>query len=218
MAADSTTKLGEEFLTHQAKALDYLYDMPLANDSLFLAQVDTPDVETGCFRIKKITFTPPKIKYSGFDKVRRMSLVEGVEMSDTVTIEWYEDAFNTIQKWTLANIRNKVDFTTGLWKVGNTNIAIDIDVYHFAYVEANSSVTSPFDSIAFPKCTDILTLKGLKPEGIGELTYDSEGGGSVKTISVTYHCDFAAMQNSASAKTDWVKDDFWGFAGTLNLL
>lgn len=31
---------GEEFLSYQQKALDYLYDMPLGNDSLFIAKPD----------------------------------------------------------------------------------------------------------------------------------------------------------------------------------
>lgn len=217
MAIDDTTLAGEQFLKHQTNALDYLYDMPLANDSLFLAEVHTPDVATGCFRIKKLTFTPPKIKYDAFPKLR-LSLPTGLERNDEVTIEWYEDAFNTIQKWTLAMIRNRVDFASGLWKVGGSVTPLDIDVYHFAYVEANSDVTSPFDSVAFPKCTDILELKGLKPLGIGELTYDSEGGSGVKTISVTYKCDYAFMQNNASAKTEWNSDDFWGFAGKLQLI
>lgn len=212
-----TTLLGEEFLSHQAKALDYLYDMPLANDSLFLADVNTVGVETGCFRVKKITFTPPKIKYEA-DEKRRQSFPIGVERNDIVTIEWYEDAFNTIQKWTLAIMRNRVEFGSGLWKVGSDRIPIDLNIYHFAYTEANDNVTSPFDSIAFPKCTDILTLQGLKPEGVGELTYDNEAGGNIKTISITYRCDHAFMQNLASAKTEWNEDDFWGFAENLQLL
>ena len=217
MAIESTTLAGEKFLKHQANALDYLYDMPLANDSLFLAEVNTPDVGTGCFRIKKITFTPPKIKYEP-SEVLRTSLMTGLERNDEVTIEWYEDAFNTIQKWTLAFIRNRIDFASGLWKVGGAVTPLDIDVYHFAYVEANPDISSPFDSVAFPKCTDILQLKGLKPTGISELTYDSEAGSSVKTISITYKCDYAFMQNNASAKTEWNSEDFWGFAGRLQLI
>lgn len=212
-----TTLLGEEFLAHQAKALDYLYDMPLANDSLFLADVSTVGVSTGCFRVKKISFTPPKLKYET-DVRRRQSFPVGVDRNDTVTIEWYEDAFNSIQKWTLEILRNRIDFGTGLWKIGGDKIPLDINIYHFAYVEANDKVTSPFDSIAFPKCTDILTLQGLRPEGIGEITYDNDAGGNIKTVTISYRCDHAIIQNLTSAKTEWNEDDFWGFADKLYLL
>lgn len=214
---DSVETLGKEFLGFQAAALDYLYDMPLGNDSLFLAEVYVDGVKTGRYRVKKITFTPPKVTYT-YDPVKRVSIPDKVERSDSVTIEWYEDAFNTIQKWTLDLVNGRINNTTGLWRVGGARCINKIIVSHFAYVEGNPDAESQFDSVAYPKATDALELTQLTPEGAGELTYDSDAGSSVKTISVTYHCQKAVLHNYASAATEWNKDDFTASASDLRLL
>ncbi len=214
---------GQEILDHQQKVLDYLYDMPLANDSLFLAKVTTNDSngqEVAQFRIKKISYTPQKIKYDGFDNTRRMSFMTGVERNDTVTIEWIEDAFDTIQKWHIGMLNQIVNLKTGLWNVGGAKNAQipKVVVTKFAYVEGNSEVESPFDSVAYPAPTSELEIINLKPEGVPEITYDSEAGGSVKTVSITYRIDHIELKDYASAKTMWNSKDFMGFGGELTLL
>lgn len=50
-------------------------------------------------------------------------------------------------------------------------------------------------------------------EGIGEISYDNEAGGSVKTVSVTYHCDDIHFVNQGSADSNWIKDDIPGLLG-----
>ena len=211
--------LGSQFLAHQVQALDYLYDMPIANDSLFIAEIHGIGIENcSRFRVKKISFAPTKIKYDQDDK-RRLSLISGVERSDTVTIEWYEDAFNTIQKWHLNMVNSRYNNTTGLWNVGNdSGWSFDADIYHFAYVEGNDDANSPFDSVAFPKCTEIIKLSGLKSEGIPEITYDSDGGSSMKTISVTYHCNFVKIEDTATAASEWKKDDVSGISTEIGII
>ena len=209
MADVESTLTGEEFLTFQQKALDYLYDMPLGNDSLYMAKVwFGAGKELPPYRIKKISFSTPKIVHQFDDKIRH-SLVDSVEYSDTVTIEWIEDAFNSVQKFHLGMLNQRVNFANGLWRVGG-GPRMDMDVYHFAYVEGNKDVSSPFDSVAFPSCTEIFSFKGMAPEGIGDISYDSDAGGSVKTVSITYHCDNISMLNKGSADSMWVKDDFNG--------
>lgn len=217
MSLENPQDLGKEFLGFQSLALDYLYDMPLANDSLFLAEVYTDGVKTGRYRVKKITFTPPKVTYE-YDPIRRVSVPSKIDRSDVVTIEWYEDAYNTIQKWTMGMINGRINNTTGLWRVGSARCIDRIEVYHFAYVEGNPDAENQFDSVAYPKCTDELILTQLTPEGAGELTYDSDAGGSVKTVSVTYHCQKAELKNYATAATEWNKDDFSAPATTQRLL
>ena len=51
------------------------------------------------------------------------------------------------------------------------------------------------------------------PEGIGEVSYDNEAGGSVKTVSVTYHCDDIHFVNQGSADSNWITDDVPGLLG-----
>jgi triacylglycerol esterase/lipase EstA (alpha/beta hydrolase family) len=206
--ADQVELTGKEFLTFQQKALDYLYDMPLGNDSLFIAKPyilgerDLPP-----YRVKKVTFGTPKLNMQYDEKIRR-SVITGVEYSNTVTIEWNEDAFNSVQKFHLGLIDSVVDLNTGLFRVGGGRSKLNLDIYHFAYVEGNADAQSPFDSVAFPKCTEYYSFVGLIPEGIGDITFDSDSGGSLKTVSVTYHCnDDTIIHNQASASSNWIKDD-----------
>lgn len=205
--ADTQVELtGKEFLAFQQKALDYLYDMPLGNDSLFIAQ---PSV-SGCdplppYRVKKITFGTPKLNMQYDEKIRR-SIISGIDYSDTVTIEWYEDAFNSVQKFHLSLLNSVVNLDTGLFRVGGGS-RLKVDLYHYAYVEGNADAQSPFDSVAIPKCTEYYTFTGLIPEGIGDITFDSDSGGNLKTISVTYHCNDISTVSQGSAATAWVKND-----------
>ena len=217
MAADTIGLTGEEFLAFQQKALDYLYDMPLGNDSLFIAK---PSITGGGslppYRVKKITFGTPKLNMQ-FDEKIRKSVITGVEYSDTVTIEWYEDAFNSVQKFHLNLLDSFVNLNTGLFRVGGGN-KLDINLYHFAYVEGNADAQSPFDSVAIPICTEHYELIGLIPEGIGDITYDSDGGGNLKTVSVTYHCTDISVKNQGSADTKWINDDISGALSDDNTL
>ena len=198
------------FLEFQQKALDYLYDMPLGNDSLFMADVF---IEGGDalppYRVKKITLGTPKLNMQ-FDEKTRGSVISGVDYSDTVTIEWYEDAFNSVQKLHLSLLNSVVDLNTGLFRVGGGN-RLDVNLYHYAYVEGNSDAQSPFDSVAVPKCTEYYRLMGLIPEGIGDITFDSDSSGNLKTVSVTYHCADIEIFNESSAKSSWIEDDIPGF-------
>lgn len=198
---------GKEFLAFQQKALDYLYDMPLGNDSLFIAQPKIYNkVKLPPYRVKKVTFGTPKLNMQYDEKIRR-SVITGVDYSNTVTIEWYEDAFNSVQKFHLGLLNNIVDLSTGLFRVGVSQ-KLDLDLYHFAYVEGNADAQSPFDSVAVPKCTEYYSIKGMIPEGIGDITYDSDSGGNLKTVSITYHCaDDIIVHNQAFASTDWIEDD-----------
>lgn len=197
------------FLEFQQKALDYLYDMPLGNDSLFMAEVIVNNKKLPPFRVKKISFGTPKLNMQFDEKIRR-SIISGIEYSDTVTIEWYEDAFNSVQKLHLGLLNDIVDISTGLFRVGGGS-KIDVDLYHYAYVEGNDDAQSPFDSVAIPKCTEYYELRGLIPEGIGDITFDSDGGGNLKTVSVTYHCTYNSITNVGSADTNWIKDDVPSF-------
>lgn len=208
MAELNSSLSGEEFLAFQQQALDYLYDMPLGNDSLFIAKVDIGHMPLPPYRVKKITFGTPQLEVN-FDEGLRHYKLEGIKYSDTVTIEWYEDAFNSVQKMHLSAINNIVDLNYGLFKVGG-GPRFNVDLWHFAYVEGNKSVQSPFDSVAIPQCTEYWSLKGLIPEGIGEITYDNDAGGNVKTVSVTYHCDDIHFVNQGSADSNWIKDDVPG--------
>lgn len=211
MANVALSLSGEEFLAFQQKALDYLYDMPLGNDSLFIAKVKVcgdNGIELPPYRVKKITVGTPKLNMQ-FDEKIRQSVISGVEYSDTVTIEWYEDAFNSVQKFHLSLLNEIIDLNYGLFRVGGGR-NLNVDLFHFAYVEGNADVQSPFDSVAIPKCTEYYSLRGLIPEGIGDITYDSDGGGSLKTVSVTYHCVDISIVNQGSADTNWVKDDIPG--------
>lgn len=197
------------FLEFQQRALDYLYDMPLGNDSLFMAEVRVNNKKLPPFRVKKISFGTPKLNMQFDEKIRR-SVISGVEYSNTVTIEWYEDAFNSVQKLHLSLLNDIVDISTGLFRVGGGS-KIDVDLYHYAYVEGNDDAQSPFDSVAIPKCTEYYELRGLIPEGIGDITFDSDGGGNLKTVSVTYHCTYNSITNVGSADTNWIKDDVPSF-------
>ena len=142
-----------------------------------------------------------------YDEKIRRSVITGVDYSNTVTIEWYEDAFNSVQKFHLGLLNNIVDLSTGLFRVGVSQ-KLDLDLYHFAYVEGNADAQSPFDSVAVPKCTEYYSIKGMIPEGIGDITYDSDSGGNLKTVSITYHCaDDIIVHNQAFASTDWIEDD-----------
>lgn len=205
--ADTQVELtGKEFLAFQQKALDYLYDMPLGNDSLFIAKPKLGDSALPPYRVKKVTFGTPKLNMQYDEKIRR-SVITGVDYSNTVTIEWYEDAFNSVQKLHLGLLNDIVDLDTGLFRVGVTR-KLDLDLYHFAYVEGNEDAQSPFDSVAVPKCTEYYSMIGLIPEGIGDITFDSDSGGSLKTVSVTYHCcGDIFVRNQASASSNWTKDD-----------
>ncbi|MBQ2396551.1 MAG: hypothetical protein II304_05840 [Bacteroidales bacterium] len=206
--ADTQVELtGKEFLAFQQKALDYLYDMPLGNDSLFIAQPKIGDkVNLPSYRVKKITFGTPKLNMQYDEKIRR-SVIAGVDYSNTVTIEWYEDAFNSVQKFHLGLLDSIVDLNTGLFRVGG-GLKLNLDVYHFAYVEGNTDAQSPFDSVAIPKCTEYYSFVGLIPEGIGDIAFDSDSGGNLKTVSITYHCsDDTILHNQASASSNWIADD-----------
>ena len=201
--------ISKEFLTLQQKALDYLYDMPLGNDSLFIAK---PSIFGGDdlppYRVKKVTFGTPKLNMQYDEKIRR-SVITGVDYSNTVTIEWYEDAFNSVQKFHLSLLDSVVDLNTGLFRVGGGS-RLDVSLYHFAYVEGNVDAQSPFDSVAIPKCTEYYNFIGLIPEGIGDITFDNDSGGNLKTVSVTYHCTDIFTVNQGSAATAWAKDDIPG--------
>ena len=70
------------------------------------------------------------------------------------------------------------------------------------------------DLIAVPQCTEYFSIRGMIPEGISETSYDNEAGGSVKTISVTYHCDDIHFVNQGSADSNWIKDDIPGLLGS----
>lgn len=205
--ADTQVELtGKEFLAFQQKALDYLYDMPLGNDSLFIAQPKLGDSALPPYRVKKVTFGTPKLNMQYDEKTRR-SVITGVDYSNTVTIEWYEDAFNSVQKLHLGFLNDIVDLNNGLFRVGGCS-KLNLDIYHFAYVEGNADAQSPFDSVAVPKCTEYYRFVGLIPEGIGDITFDSDSGGNLKTVSVTYHCcGDIFVRNQASASTNWVEDD-----------
>lgn len=208
-----------ELLDFQTELIDYLYDLPLANDSLFMAEVSSPadPLVTSKFRIKKITFTPPKINYKK-DDIRRVALIDSVDRNDTVTIDWIEDSYNSIEKWTLGLMSKTVDFSTGLYKVGGNPIIYDLKCLRFSYAEANIEAKSPFDSVPIPKLTGILTFTELRPEGIGEITMDSDAGGSVKTVPVTYHIKDAIYESTDDERTSYYDDGFWSVAEALKLL
>lgn len=208
-----------EILDFQTELLNYLYDLPLANDSLFLAEVSSPSdpLPTSRFRIRKITFTPPKIEYE-MDQDRRTSLIKNITRSDTVSIEWIEDAYNSIEKWTLALMSRQVDFSTGLYKVGGSSIIYNLKCIRFAYTEGNTKASNPFDSIPMPQPTGVLTFTELRPEGIENISMNSEDGGSLKTITVQYHVKDAVYENDGAERTFYHDDGFWGSAKELNLL
>ena len=212
--ADTTQN---EFLDFQSQSLDYLYGvMPVANDSLFIADlVGAAGVKNARFRIKDITITPPTVNYE-YDTQLRASFPKSVDLQDTVTINWYEDAFDSIQKYHLALMSRAVDFGTGIWAVGHPPM-IDMNVVKYAFVEGNEKLETPFDSLPMPKQTGYCFLKGLQPKSIGEIKYDSAGGGDIKTVSVTYSVIRIDYQNVTSAITEISEDDFWGSAKKLRL-
>lgn len=206
MADTQVESTGKEFLAFQQKALDYLYDMPLGNDSLFIAYPSIKGFgKLPPYRVKKVTFGTPKLNMQYDEKIRR-SVISGIDYSDTVTIEWYEDAFNSVQKFHLSLLDSVVDLNTGLFRVGGGH-RLDVDLFHYAYVEGNADAQSPFDSVAIPKCTEYYVFTGLIPEGIGDITFDSDSGGNLKTVSVTYHCTDIHTVNQGSAATAWVNND-----------
>lgn len=212
--ADTTQN---EFLDFQSQSLDYLYGvMPVANDSLFIADlVGAAGVKNARFRIKDITITPPTLEYE-YDEQLRASFPKKSTINDTVTINWYEDAFDSIQKYHLALMSRAVDFGTGIWAVGHPPM-IDMNVVKYAFVEGNESLESPFDSLPMPKQTGYCFMKGLQPISIGEIKYDSAGGGDIKTVTVTYKVIRIDYQNVTSAITEISEDDFWGSAKKLRL-
>lgn len=216
--ADALKK--DDFLRFQVDAVDYLYDLPIANDSLFIADVHSPNdsLLVSKFRASSVSFAPPKFTFKR-DEQRRMSFLESIQYTDTVTIEWIEDAFDSVQKWTLYLMSKKINFSNGLFRVGGSAaMHYDLDLYKFAYVEGNESATNPMDSVALPTCVSVLTLTDLEPEGIENISANSSSGGDVKKITVTYHVSSAKLTNLGDAKTMYNESDFFGQGGDLMLL
>lgn len=210
----------DDFLRFQVEALDYLYDLPIANDSLFIADVHSPNdnLSTARYRATKVTVNTPKFTYEA-DPIRRQSFLTKTDFSDSVTVEWIEDAYDSIQKWTLYLMSKKYNFANGLFKVGGgASMHYSMDLYKFAYIEGNDSATNPMDSVALPTCTTVISLTDLEPESIGELTADSNAGSSVKTIPVTYHVSGVSVTNLGDARTMYNDNDFFGGGNELVLL
>jgi hypothetical protein len=212
--ADTTQN---EFLDFQSQSLYYLYGvMPVANDSLFIADlVGAAGVKNARFRIKEIAITPPQLEYE-YDPQLRASFPKNVVINDNITITWYEDAFDSIQKYHLAIMSRAADFSTGIWAVGHPPM-IDMNVIKYAFVEGNENIESPFDSLPVPKQTAYCFMKGLQPKSIGEIKYDSSGGSDIKTVQVTYSVVRIDYQNVTSAISEISEDDFWGTAKKLRL-
>lgn len=210
----------DEFLRFQVEALDYLYDLPIANDSLFIADVHSPNdnLSTARYRANKVSIGTPKFIYEA-DPIRRQSFITKAEFSDTVTIDWIEDAYDSIQKWTMYLMSKKYNFANGLFKVGGgASMHYSMDLYKFAYIEGNSEATNPMDSVPLPTCTTVITLTDLEPVGIEDLTAESSAGSSIKIVQVVYHVSGISMSNLGDARTMYNSSDFFGSGNELVML
>lgn len=204
-----------EFLSFQTEALDYLYNiMPVANDSLFIA--DLTDITNARFRVKKISIPTPEIEFE-YNQAQRMSFPKSVKYNPTFTVEWYEDAFDSITKFHLSKMNNLVDLNTGLFKVGLTDNTVKFTINKYAFTEGNASSSTPFDSMPKPTSTAILTVDQALVSNVGEIVFDSSGGGDVKTVSITYQAIGKIKWESTYDMGNILSSDFDAGTNTLYL-
>lgn len=208
----------EDYLEYQSKALDYLYDiMPAANDSLFIATFFTgKDVSIGnaSYRIKSISIPTPQISMD-WDDGYKTSIIKKIENHDEVTIEWYEDAFNSVQNYHLQTMSNIANLQTGVFTKGFQGI-YKIIITKFRYTEGNSKAETPFDSMPMPEKVGTIELNLLIPINVGDIQYDSSSGGDMKTVSITYKVNTIVMSKTLSAAAIH-SNDFPG-SEAMNLL
>lgn len=184
MSTETSNFSENEFLSFQGEALDYLYNiMPVANDSLFIA--DMSDVANSRFRVKKISIPSPEIEFE-YNEAQRMSFPKKVKYNPTFTVEWYEDAFDSVTKFHLNKMNSLVNLNTGLFSVGVGDSTVKFTINKYTFVEGNSESSTPFDSLPLPAPTAVLTVDKALVSSVGEISFDSTAGGSIKTVSITY--------------------------------
>lgn len=214
MATDNNFS-SNEFLSFQGEALDYLYNiMPVANDSLFIA--DMADISNARFRVKKISIPTPEIVFE-YNQAQRMSFPKEVKYNPTFTVEWYEDAFDSVTKFHLNKMNNLVNLDTGLFKVGIGNSTIKFTINKYAFTEGNTATSTPFDSMPLPTGTAILTVDQALVSNVGEITFDSSAGGDVKTVSITYQAVGKIKWQSMNDMSSILSSDFDAGTNTLYL-
>lgn len=199
----------EDILSFQSKAIDYLYDiMPAANESLFIAYIndDKRNVPNSRYRVKSINVPTPTISMT-MDDGRKRSYPSKVEFHDDVTIEWYEDAWNSVQKYHLDVMQSIVHLDTGIF---NTNIQpiSEIVIVRYVFKEGVTSVETPFDSMPVPEIADFISLTSLTPISVGDIHLDSSASGDMKTVSISYKVKNIMMNGVQTMKTKIDANDF----------
>lgn len=209
----------EEFLYFQSQSLDYLYGiMPVPNDSLFIAEFS--GVKNAKYRVKTITIPVPEITFETNDNLCT-SYPKKVNWKDDLTIVWYEDAFNSVQKYHLNLMGNTALLSAGIFRKGAAPIH-QLTINKYTYMEGNEAIDTPFDSIPIPVLTDTIVIDGIQPYKIPEITLDSGGGGEIKTISISYKVQRISYTGPNSMKSEISDGDFSGITqgntGTIVLL
>lgn len=207
----SSSISSEEFLYFQSQSLDYLYDvMPVANDSLFIADFD--GVANARFRVKKITVPTPEIEFSTNEQLK-MSFPTKVTSKDDLTIEWYEDAFDSVRKYHLNMMNNMVMLNSGIFRRGAAPLT-SISINKFAYAEGNSAAETPFDSIPMPILTGTMVLSGIAVKSVGDIEFDSSAGGDIKTVTVNYKVGRISYTGPVSMRSQVSANDFSGITSS----
>lgn len=212
--ADNKSEI-EEFLEFQSQSLDYLYDiMPTADDSLFIASID--GLEAAKYRVKSVKFSLPKISYE-WDESYLRSFPKSVTSSDEVTIEWFEDAFDSVTKFHYSKMSDTALLASHLFKVGGAGM-LNVTINKYAFKEGNLKVDTPFDSVAIPVVTSVIKLNGLKVIDVGDISFDHTASGEMKVVSIKYVADSIVWSGRTSMADQVSSEDFHGLRKTEKIL
>ncbi len=210
----SESTLKEELKEFEYNAVDFIYSLPPNQSNLFWAgnlasefrtgigaddtKDNTFDLLDSSFRIQKISFPEPSIKVSR--KLGREIIFENFESDNTVTIDYLEDAYNTItmyhREWLSCwyNVEKQCVVSGIEGKFRN----LDIAKFHYVSTKGGEELGTFGDVVSQTPEMEILArykIVGLVPTSKITTNLDYGESENSSKISVTYsyrriYCDY----------------------------
>ena len=189
--------------SYQADGQDYLYALEPMSRNLFwaggLREAGIIDVgeEQGsdaglirpfynaAYRIRKVSIKMPTIDYE-VDKYTRIPKPKSIVYPNEITIDWFEDVYNSVRKYHLDWLQRWYMREFDCWRCGAQGKFRSMRVIAFHFVNDGDVGAS---IIEVPRIQPILALdvSGMAPTNFGDdWTFDHGSDGNDEWLSITY--------------------------------
>lgn len=238
----NTDNLKKVLLNYQQNGVDYLYDLEPTQNNLFWAgnfdehnlaetsfELHTGSAVNGSslpkrpfsnaeFRIQSIDFKLPSLSFN-HDKTKplKFETLDTATFSNDVSITFIEDVYHSVMKYHLDWFNRWYDRRRDVLRCGVNGKMRGLDVVLFHYVESNTSISNPFESMPVPQPIMMVRLRGMKFKDMTNLKVDATDT-KAGTITVNYSMNLAEiyyaselMSNDATifSSSTGIKSGIW---------